>query len=105
MWVVKNINNKDISKCFICSQKNYAIENIITHLCHNNDEIINSNNNHNNNNRNNNNNTNYIIIDISANNSQVQPYIESRPFFFLKIIYSSSLLSILFLGFIYLYSN
>ena len=105
MWVVKNINNKDISKCFICSQKNYAIENIITHLCHNNDEIINSNNNHNNNNRNNNNNTNYIIIDISANNSQLQPYIESRPFFFLKIIYSISLLSILFLGFIYLYSN
>jgi hypothetical protein len=100
MWVVKNINNKDISKCFICSQKNYAIENIIIHHCHNNDGIINSNNN-----RNNNNNTNYIIIDISANNSQVQPYIESRPFFFLKIIYSSSLLSILFLGFIYLYSN
>lgn len=94
-WVVKNINNKDISKCFICSQKNYAIENIILHHCYNNDEINNSNIN--------NNNTNYIIIDISANRRQLQPYIESKPFFFLKIIYCISVFSILLLGFIYIY--
>ena len=111
-WVVKNINNKDISKCFICSQKNYAIENIILHHCYNNDEINNSNNNNNNdsndsNNSNNsninNNNTNYIIIDISAARRQLQPYIESKPFFFLKIIYCISVFSILLLGFIYIY--
>ena len=126
-WVVKNINNKDISKCFICSQKNYAIENIILHHCYNNDEINNSNDSNNNNNSNdsnnsnnnnnndsndsnnsnnsniNNNNTNYIIIDISAARRQLQPYIESKPFFFLKIIYCISVFSILLLGFIYIY--
>ena len=100
-WVVKNINNKDISKCFICSQKNYAIENIILHHCYNNDEINNSNNSNNSNI--NNNNTNYIIIDISATRRQLQPYIESKPFFFLKIIYCISVFSILLLGFIYIY--
>ena len=100
-WVVKNINNKDISKCFICSQKNYAIENIILHHCYNNDEINNSNNSNNSNI--NNNNTNYIIIDISAARRQLQPYIESKPFFFLKIIYCISVFSILLLGFIYIY--
>ena len=105
LWVVKNINNKDISKCFICSQKNYAIENIILHHCYNNDEINNDeiNNSNNSNNSNNNNNTNYIIIDISANRRQLQPYIEQRPLFFLKIIYSISILSIMIAGFIYIY--
>ena len=102
-WVVKNINNKDISKCFICSQKNYAIENIILHHCYNNDEINNSNNSNINNSNINNNNTNYIIIDISAARRQLQPYIESKPFFFLKIIYCISVFSILLLGFIYIY--
>ena len=28
-WIHSNINNKDISKCFICSQKNDIIEDIV----------------------------------------------------------------------------
>ncbi len=28
-WIRSNINNKDISKCFICSQKNDIIEDIV----------------------------------------------------------------------------
>lgn len=28
-WIQSNINNKDISKCFICSQKNDIIEDIV----------------------------------------------------------------------------
>ena len=89
-WVVTNINNKNVSKCFICSQKNEAIESII--MCNtNSNELLNSNNN------------NFIIIDISTNNiRQIQPYIESKYFFILKIIYSTSVILILLLGFIYI---
>jgi len=29
-WIQSNINNKDISKCFICSQKNDIIEDIVS---------------------------------------------------------------------------
>jgi hypothetical protein len=91
-WVVKSINKKNVSKCFICSQKNDAIESIITHNSYNSNEIIN-----------NNNNNNYIIIDISANNiSQTQPYIESKSFFILKLIYSTLAISIMLLGFLYI---
>ena len=31
-WIVKNIDNKNIHKCFICSQDNSAIKNIIFHI-------------------------------------------------------------------------
>ena len=91
-WVVTNINNKNVSKCFICSQKNEAIESIIMHNTNTNtNELLNSNNN------------NFIIIDISTNNiRQIQPYIESKYFFILKIIYSTSVILILLLGFIYI---
>ena len=91
-WVVTNINNKNVAKCFICSQKNEAIESIIMHNTNtNSNELLNSNNN------------NFIIIDISTNNiRQIQPYIESKYFFILKIIYSTSVILILLLGFIYI---
>ena len=95
-WVVTNINNKNVSKCFICSQKNEAIESIIMHNTNtntntNSNELLNSNNN------------NFIIIDISTNNiRQIHPYIESKYFFILKIIYSTSVILILLLGFIYI---
>ena len=91
-WVVTNINNKNVAKCFICSQKNEAIESIIMHNTNTNtNELLNSNNN------------NFIIIDISTNNiRQIQPYIESKYFFILKIIYSTSVILILLLGFIYI---
>ena len=89
-WVVTNINNKNVSKCFICSQKNEAIESIVVHNTNSN-ELLNSNNN------------NFIIIDISTNNiRQIQPYIESKYFFILKIIYSTSVILILLLGFTYI---
>ena len=94
-WVVTNINNKNVSKCFICSQKNEAIESIVMHNTNaisntNSNELLNSNNN-------------FIIIDISTNNiRQIQPYIESKYFFILKIIYSTSVILILLLGFTYI---
>jgi hypothetical protein len=53
----------------------------------------------------NNNNNNYIIIDISANNinnTQAQSYIELRSFLILKLIYTTLVISILFIGFLYL---
>ena len=95
--VVKSINNKNknVIKCFICSQKNDAIESIIIHKSYirNANEIINSNNN------------NYIIIDISANNiSNTQSYIEIRSFLVLKLIYTTLAISIMLLGFIYISS-
>jgi len=95
-WVDKSIKNKNVAKCFICGQKNSAIENIITrHSCIA-TEILN-----------NNNNNNYIIIDISANNlthsqSQSHSYIEVTAFFILKLIYITLAISILFIGFLYL---
>jgi hypothetical protein len=93
-WVDKSIKNKNVAKCFICSQKNSAIENIITrHSCIA-TEILN-----------NNNNNNYIIIDISANNvnqTQAQAYIEIRSFLILKLIYTTLAISILLIGFLYL---
>ena len=75
--------------------KNSAIENIIAlHSCnYNTSEIVNNNNN------------NYIIIDISANNinnTQAQSYIELRSFLILKLIYTTLVISILFIGFLYL---
>jgi hypothetical protein len=95
-WVDKSIKNKNVAKCFICSQKNSAIENIIAlHSCnYNTSEIMN-----------NNNNNNYIIIDISANNinnTQSQAYIEVRSFLILKLIYTTLTIAILFIGFLYL---
>ena len=93
-WVVKNIDNKNISKCFICSQDNSAIKNIISLYSYNRDEIINS--------SISNNSTNYIIIDLSANNREIQPYIENKSAFMLKIIYSTLVISLLLLGFIYI---
>jgi len=93
-WVVKNINNKNVSKCFICSQENCAIKNIISLYSYNRDEIIN--------NSISNNNTNYIIIDLSANNRQIQPYVETKSLFILKILYSTLVLSFLLIGFIYI---
>lgn len=94
-WVDKSIKNKNVANCFICSQKNSAIENIIAlHSCnYNTSEIVNNNNN------------NYIIIDISANNinhTQAQSYIEIRSFFILKIIYTTLVICILFIGFLYI---
>ena len=94
-WVDKSIKNKNVANCFICSQKNSAIENIIAlHSCnYNTSEIVNNNNN------------NYIIIDISSNNinnTQAQSYIEIRSFFILKLIYTTLVISILFIGFLYL---
>lgn len=89
-WVVTNINNKNVAKCFICSQKNEAIESIIMRNTNTN-ELLNSNNN------------NFIIIDISTNNiRQIQPYIESKYFFILKFIYSTLVILILLLGFFYI---
>jgi hypothetical protein len=95
-WVDKSIKNKNVANCFICSQKNSAIENIIAlHSCnYNTSEIVN-----------NNNNNNYIIIDISANNinnTQSQAYIEVRSFLILKLIYTTLTIAILFIGFLYL---
>ena len=101
-WVVTNINNKNVANCFICSQKNEAIESIImrntnanananTNTNTNANELLNSNNN------------NFIIIDISTNNiRQIQPYIESKYFFILKFIYSTLVILILLLGFFYI---
>jgi len=96
-WVDKSITNnkKNVAKCFICSQKNSAIEHILMqHSCNaNTSEIVNNNNN------------NYIIIDISANNinqTQTQSYIEIRSFLILKLIYTTLVISILFIGFLYL---
>jgi hypothetical protein len=95
-WIVKNIDNKNIHKCFICNQDNNAIKNIMSLYTFNNDEIINSAIS----------NTNIFIIDLSANNSQVIPYprsyIETKSFCILKILYSSLAVSILLLGFIYI---
>lgn len=88
-WIVKNINNKNIHKCFICSQDNSAIKNIISLYSFNRDEIINSN-------------TNYIIIDLSANNSQIQHHLEIRSFLILKLICSTLTICILFIGFLYI---
>ena len=89
-WVVTNINNKNVANCFICSQKNEAIESIIMRNTNSN-ELLNSNNN------------NFIIIDISTNNiRQIQPYIESKYFFILKFIYSTLVILILLLGFLYI---
>ena len=93
-WVVKNINNKNVSKCFICGQDNSAIKNIISLYSNNTDDIIS--------NSISNNNTNYIIIDLSANNRQIQPHIEIKSFFILKLIYATLVISILLLGFIYI---
>ena len=99
-WVIKNIDNKNTAKCFICSQNNIAIQNIISHYFNNNDEIIYDNSNDeiiydNSNNiinysnvANNNNVVNYIIIDISNNIQNIQPQIESKSLFFLKLTYS-----------------
>ena len=97
-WVDKSIKNKNVAKCFICSQKNYAIEHIITHKSYNANagEIVN-----------NNNNNNYIIIDISANaysSIQTQTYIELRSLLILKLIYSTLTITILLLAFIYISS-
>jgi hypothetical protein len=98
-WIVKNIDNKNIHKCFICNQDNNAIKNIISLYSCNSDEILNSN-------ISTISNTNIFIIDLSANNSQVIPYpqsyIETRSFCILKILYSSLAISILLLGFIYI---
>jgi hypothetical protein len=62
-WVSKNITNKNISKCFICSQENSIIETIVLY---NKYIPINNNNTnaiiHNHNNDNDNNNDNSIII-------------------------------------------
>jgi hypothetical protein len=62
-WVSKNITNKNISKCFICSQENSIIETIVSY---NKYIPINNNNTnaiiHNHNNDNDNNNDNSIII-------------------------------------------
>jgi hypothetical protein len=95
-WIVQNINNKNVHKCFICNQDNNALKNIISLYTFNNDEIIN----------NAISNTNIFIIDLSANNSQVIPYprsyIETKSFCILKILYSSLAISILLLGFIYI---
>ena len=131
-WVVKNIDNKNVAKCFICSQTNNAIISVLVLYCV--DETINSisnnslsnnslstnslsnnslsnnslsnnslsNNSLSNNSLSNNNNYNYIIIDISNNILSIQPYIETRSFFFFKIFYSMFAVSILVLGFIYI---
>lgn len=96
-WVVKNIDNKNVEKCFICSQTNNAIKNILVLYCPPETNISISNNS-----VSNNNNYNYIIIDISNNILSIQPYIETRSFFFLKIFYSMFAVSILVLGFIYI---
>jgi len=101
-WIVNNIDNKNIHKCFICNQDNNAIKNIMSLYSYNSDEIyeiINGN-------INNISTTNIYIIDISGNNSQAIPYtpsyIETRYFCMLKIIYSSLTVSMLLLGFIYI---
>ena len=41
-WVNTNITNKNVAKCFICSQENSMIENLVAYnkICHNNNEII-----------------------------------------------------------------
>ena len=106
-WVVKNIDNKNVAKCFICSQTNNAIKNILMLYCvdETNISLSNnslSNNSLSNNSVSNNNNYNYIIIDISNNILSIQPYIETRSFFFFKIFYSMFAVSILVLGFIYI---
>ena len=106
-WVVKNIDNKNVAKCFICSQTNNAIKNILVLYCvdETNISLSNnsvSNNSLSNNSVSNNNNYNYIIIDISNNILSIQPYIETRSFFFFKIFYSMFAVSILVLGFIYI---
>ena len=101
-WVVKNIDNKNVAKCFICSQTNNAIKNILVLYCVDETNISLSNNSVSNNSVSNNNNYNYIIIDISNNILSIQPYIETRSFFFFKIFYSMFAVSILVLGFIYI---
>lgn len=41
-WVNKNITKKNISKCFICSQENSMIENMVSYnkISHNNSEMV-----------------------------------------------------------------
>jgi hypothetical protein len=100
-WIVKNIDNKNIHKCFICNQDNNAIKNIISLYSCNSDEIyeiINGNIN----NISTISNTNIFIIDISGNNSQIIPYTQRRSICILKILYSSFALAILVMGFIYI---
>jgi hypothetical protein len=97
-WIVKNIDNKNIHKCFICNQDNNAIKNIMSLYSYNSDEIneiLNSN-------INNISTTNIFIIDISGNSSQTIPYANTRSFCIFKIIYSSLAISILLVGFIYI---
>jgi len=95
-WVITNISKKDVSKCFICSQENTNIQNIISHYNYNNDEIIHSNNN--------NSNTNIITIDISNNNNIDQRYIHIHPrtFFIFKLSYIA-LFATICVGFMYMY--
>ena len=112
-WVIKNIDNKYTAKCFICSQNNVAIQNIISHYF-NNDEIIYDNSNdeiiYDNSNNiinysnvvNNNNVVNYIIIDISNNIQNIQPQIESKSLFFLKLTYSILTASIMLGALVYI---
>jgi hypothetical protein len=97
-WIINNIDNKNIHKCFICNQDNNAIKNIMSLYSYNSDEIyeiLNSN-------INNISTTNIFIIDISGNNSQTIPYANTRSLCILKIIYSSLAISILLVGFIYI---
>jgi hypothetical protein len=90
-WVDKSIKKTNVANCFICSQKNNAIENIIRLHSYNGNELVNNNNN------------NFIIIDISANNiNRTHSYVELRSFFILKLIYTTLLICILFIGFLYI---
>ena len=70
---VKKYCKKDISKCFICSQENDNIQNIISHYDNDIQETIV------NNNVNNNANNNIITIDISNNNIPEQRLIYIHP--------------------------
>ena len=91
-WVITNIAKKDVSKCFICSQENTNIQNIISHYNYNNDEIIHSNTN------------NIITIDISNNNNIDQRYIHIHPrtFLIFKLTYIT-LFATITISFMYMY--
>jgi hypothetical protein len=90
-WVEKSIKKTNVANCFICSQKNNAIENIIRLHSYNVNEVVNNNNN------------NFIIIDISANNiNQTHSYVEISSFLILKLFYTTLLICILFIGFLYI---
>lgn len=77
-WINKNISKKNISKCFICSQKNVIIEDIVSY---NKEDIIVLDNNSITNNNNNNNINNEIVLFNSENMLNISYNIDKRLYY------------------------